>query len=138
MALSLDYDYNTGIEMSGMYFRIDKINFNDYAFQVIATGYASEQAYRDGKRPISEPRAYNLMGYDKRDIEQVFQFAYSVLKHHPAFEGADDVLENGQEPIDMLTNTIIEKDENGIRKGSPVIRNNKNEEVPVEESTEGE
>ena len=138
MALSLDYDYNTGIEMSGMYFRIDKINFNDYAFQVIATGYASEQAYREGKKPISEPRAYNLMDYSKSDIEQAFQFAYSVLKHHPAFEGAKDVMEDGQKPIDVLKDTIIESDENGIRKGSPVIRNNKNEEAPVEESTEGE
>lgn len=98
MALELDKDINTGIELSGMYFRIDKINFNDYDFQVIATGYASEKAYREGAVPISQPRAYTQRGYNRQDLLSVniFEYAYNCLKNTEAFKEAKDVFEKGQ------------------------------------------
>ena len=104
MALLLDKDINTGIELDNMYFRIDKINFNDHDFQVVATGYASEKAYQEGKLPISEPRAYTLKNYNRDELvkQNVFEFAYNCLKTAKAFEDAKDVFEPGQEQNEPL------------------------------------
>lgn len=93
MALILTNDPNTGIELQGLYFRIDKINFNDYDFQVVMTGYASEQSFKDGKLPIIQPKAYTF-GYDKNELANmnVFEFAYSIVKLHDDFKEAVDHL----------------------------------------------
>lgn len=126
MALTMDYDYNNGISLKGMYFRIDKISFNDTHFQVVATGYASEEAFRSGKLPISEPRAYTLENYNKQDIEAVFQFGYEVLKQHDVFKEAKDSLTEPQKKRTgevKLNKTKIESTPGGVRmKGSPVSR----------------
>lgn len=126
MALTMDYDDNKGINLQGMYFRIDKINFNDTHFQVVATGYASEEAFRSGKLPISEPRAYTLENYNKQDIEAVFQFGYEVLKQHDVFKDAKDSLTETQKERTRetrLNKTKIESTPGGVRmKGSPVSR----------------
>lgn len=114
MGLVMSHDINTGIEMDGMYFRVDRISCNDTHFQVVATGYASEEAYREGKMPISEPRAYDLMNYNKADISQVFAYAYEVLKMHPVFKQSDDVLEKGQSKRNVLEKTEIISGENGM------------------------
>lgn len=129
MALLLDYDFNSGIEQDNMYFRIDKINFNDTHFQVVATGYESEKAFRNGDLPISEPRAYTLENYNKKDIQSVFQFAYEVLKQYPIFKDAKDSLtesQKEQKPSTVLKNTEIEKSINGMRmKGEMISRHEK-------------
>lgn len=89
MALLMDKDPNTGIELNGMYYRIDKLNFNDYQFQIVVTGYASEQAYIDKMLPISQPRAYTF-DYDKSDLESnyIYSYAYNLLKTHEDFKQA--------------------------------------------------
>lgn len=99
MGLTMQRDANTGIELDGMYYRIDKINFNDYDFQVVMTGYASQQAYKEGNLPIAQPRAYTW-GYNKMDLPEVFEYAYSMIKQHDDFKVAEDVLENTEEPAD--------------------------------------
>lgn len=95
MALLLDKDPNTGLEISGMYYRIDKMNFNDYQFQVVVTGYASIDAYKNTKAPIAEPRAYTW-DYDKLDLTSselnIFEYAYNLLKSHDDFKEAVDHL----------------------------------------------
>ena len=98
MALQMNQDKITGVEIDGMYFRIDKINFNDKDFQVIMTGWASKEAYEQGKIPVSEPRAYTWGDYDKQYVDTVKQYAYALLKTHDNFAQATDVLEEGQEP----------------------------------------
>lgn len=124
MALKLDYDINTGIELKGMYFRVDRISFNDTHFQVVATGYSSEQAYKSGKMPVSEPRAYDLVNYNKEDISEVFSFAYDVLKQHNVFKNAEDVLDEGQEKKETLIKTKIVSGEHGLQqKGNDLVRN---------------
>lgn len=98
MGLTLDKDIHTGIELKGMYFRIDKVEFNDRDFQVVATGYASEKAYRDGSLPVSQPRAYTMHNYDREEMikSNIFEFAYNSLKTAEAFEEAGDVFEEDQ------------------------------------------
>lgn len=101
MALTINEDKITGIRLDGMYFRIDKISYNDHAFQIVATGYASEEAYRNGMVPISEPRAYTLTNLDKELVAGTTQLGYEILKQHPVFTDAVDVLEEKQtvEPV---------------------------------------
>lgn len=94
MALLLDKDPNTGLELNGLYYRIDKINFNDTQFQVVVTGYASEQAYKDDiSLPVSQPRAYTW-DYSKQDLVEsglnIFEYAYALLKQLDIFKGAVD------------------------------------------------
>ncbi|WP_414052878.1 hypothetical protein [Macrococcus animalis] len=94
MALLLDKDPNTGLELNGLYYRIDKINFNDTQFQVVVTGYASEQAYQDDiSQPIAQPRAYTW-DYSKEDLVtsglNIFEYAYALLKQLDEFKGAVD------------------------------------------------
>lgn len=90
----MNKDPNIGIGLNGMYYRIDKINFNDYQFQIVVTGYASEQAYIDKMLPISQPRAYTF-DYSKEVLSQsnVFEYAYFLLKGHPDFINSSDHIE---------------------------------------------
>lgn len=99
MALRVNKDMSTEIELEGMYFRIDKINFNHKDFQVTATGYASEQAYKNGAKPVVSTRYYTIENYDKEELEQsnVFTFAYKMLKETQVFQGVEDVFEEGQQ-----------------------------------------
>ena len=94
MGLTLNKDPNTGIELEGLYYRLDKINFNDFNFQVVITGYASQQAHQDGHLPIAQPRAVTW-DYSKEDLLNVniFEYAYTMLKTHEDFKSAEDVLE---------------------------------------------
>lgn len=99
MAVTLNKDPNTGLEVNGLYYRIDKINFNDFDFQIILTGYASEEAYRNRAYPLIQPRAYTLDGFDKDELatSNVYEFAYKYVKTIDGFKDADDVFEEGQE-----------------------------------------
>lgn len=92
MAILLNEDPNTGLTMDNMYYRIDKINFNDRDFQIVMTGYASEEAFRNGALPISEPRAYTFGNYGKENIPEIFAFAYNLIKLFPDFKNATDAL----------------------------------------------
>lgn len=98
MALRVNKDMTTEIELEGMYFRIDKINFNHKDFQVTATGYASEQAYKNGAQPVANTKYYTFENYDKKELEQsnVFAFAYKMLKETKMLQGVEDVFEEGQ------------------------------------------
>lgn len=93
MAITLDKDPNTGLEMNGLYYRIDKINFNDSDFQVVLTGYASESAYKNRAYPLIQPKAYTLQGFDKNELanNNVYEFAYKYVKTMQGFENAQDV-----------------------------------------------
>ena len=97
MGLTMSKDPNTGIELDGLYYRIDKINFNDFDFQVVMTGYANQRAFKEGNLPIAQPRAYTW-GYQKDDLLNVniFEYAYSMIKEHDDFKVADDVFESEQ------------------------------------------
>lgn len=92
MGLTMQRDANTGIELDGLYYRIDKINFNDFDFQVVMTGYASQKAYKEGNLPIANPRAYTW-GYHKVDVPEIFEYAYTMIKQHDDFKVAEDVFE---------------------------------------------
>jgi len=98
MALRVNKDMATQIELEGMYFRIDKINFNHKDFQVTATGYASEEAYRNGATPVVNTKYYTIQNYDKEELAQsnVFAFAYKMLKETEMLQGVEDVFEEGQ------------------------------------------
>lgn len=99
MAITINKDPNTGLEVNGLYYRIDKINFNDFDFQVVLTGYASEEAYRNRAYPLIQPRAYTLDGFDKEELanSNIYEFAYKYVKTIDGFKDADDVFEEGQE-----------------------------------------
>lgn len=99
MAVTLNKDPNTGLEVNGLYYRIDKINFNDVDFQIVLTGYASEDAFRSRARPLIQPQAYTLEGFDKEELIQsnVYEFAYKYVKTIDGFKNAEDVFEEGQE-----------------------------------------
>ena len=99
MAITINKDPNTGLEVNGLYYRIDKINFNDFDFQVVLTGYASEEAYRNRAYPLIQPRAYTLDGFDKEELANanIQEFAYKYVKTEAGFEDAEDVFEEGQE-----------------------------------------
>lgn len=101
MGLTMSKDPNTGIELDGLYYRIDKINFNDFDFQVVMTGYASQEAYQEQNFPIAQPRAYTW-GYNKNDLLNVsiFEYAYTMIKEHDDFKQAEDVLDDTEEQTD--------------------------------------
>lgn len=109
MGLTMQRDANTGIILEGMYYRIDKINFNDYDFQVVMTGYASQQAYQEQNLPISQPRAYTW-GYDKNELLDVsiFEYAYNTIKEHPDFQGASDVFESGADTEEQTDEPLLD------------------------------
>jgi|SRR5699024_2819420 len=108
MAITINKDPNTGLEVNGLYYRIDKINFNDHDFQVILTGYASEEAYRNRAFPLIQPKAYTIDGYDKEELanSNVFEFAYKYVKTIEGFEDAEDVFEEGQIEAQEIRNEI--------------------------------
>jgi|SRR5690625_563481 len=105
-------DANTGIILDGMYYRIDKINFNDVLFQVVMTGYASQQAFQDQNLPISQPRAYTWE-YEKNDLLNIsiFEYSYNMIKEHPDFKGASDVFENDADIEEHTDEVFNEYDE---------------------------
>lgn len=106
MAITMNRDPNTGLEVNGLYYRIDKINFNDYDFQIVLTGYASEDAFRNRAYPLIQPRAYTIDGFSKEELAQanVYEFAYKYMKTVAGFEAADDVFEEGQ--LEQLEGSI--------------------------------
>ena len=99
MAITMNQDPNTGVQLDGLYYRIDKMNFNDFDFQVVMTGYASKEAHDQKALPMAQPRAYTWE-YSKADLLDVniFEYAYKKIKEHEDFKDAEDVLEEGQEP----------------------------------------
>lgn len=106
MAITTDKDITTGLELEGIYYRIDKINFNDVDFQVTLTGYASEEAYRNRAYPLVQPRHFVQDGYDKEMLNNssVFEYAYDFVKSQEGFEAADDVFEEDQ--LEQLEGSI--------------------------------
>ena len=100
MALSMDYDPVTGIELAGMYYRIIYHNANETDIQMTVSGYASEKAFREmNARPIIPSRNYTF-DYDKAEFSESkpYQYMYELLKTHEDFKDATDVYEDGQEP----------------------------------------
>lgn len=137
MGLTVNHDKITGIKLDGMYFRIDKISYNDHAFQIVATGYASEEAYKSGAMPISDPRAYTLTNLDKEYVAQTTQLGYEILKQHPAFRESKDVFEDGQ-PDDMypiLKDVEIKQVDGHLQATAPLsekVREKYKEDAPAE------
>lgn len=120
MAISIDKDPITGLEVDGLYYRIDKINFNDKDFQIVLTGYASEDSFRNGSRPISQPRAYTLLDFNKEELanSNIYEFAYRYTKTIEGFENAIDVFEGNQkeetkvgEIEELKHDSIVEEEE---------------------------
>ena len=96
MALSQNHDKQTGLQLNGIYYRVDRVVINRKDIEIVVTGYASQEvAQLDYTVPLIQTRSYTFSEYDKNFIHDIpiFECAYKILKTHEDFKSAEDVLE---------------------------------------------
>ena len=96
MALSQNHDKQTGLQLNGIYYRVDRVVINRKDIEIVVTGYASQEvAQLDYTVPLIQTRSYTFGEYDKTFIHDnpIFECAYKILKTHEDFKSAEDVLE---------------------------------------------
>ena len=96
MALSQNHDKQTGLQLNGIYYRVDRVVINRKDIEIVVTGYASQEAAKlDYTVPLIQTRSYTFSEYDKTFIHDnpIFKCAYMILKTHEDFKSAEDVLE---------------------------------------------
>lgn len=116
MAITTNKDKETGLEVNGLYYTIDRISLNERDFQVIVSVYASEEAYRaPGRRSLRPASTYTLQDFDVEQLASmnIYAFAYDYLKSQDAFTEAEDVFEDGQletlEAREKIESQVIEE-----------------------------
>ena len=96
MAITQNHDGQTGLQLDGIYYRVDRVVINRKDIEVVVTGYASQEvAQLDYTVPLIQTRSYTFSEYDKNFIHDnpIFECAYKILKTHEDFKSAEDVLE---------------------------------------------
>ena len=96
MALSQNHDKQTGLQLNGIYYRVDRVVINRKDIEIVVTGYASQEVAKlDYTIPLIQTRSYTFGEYDKAFIHDnpIFKCAYMILKTHEDFKSAEDVLE---------------------------------------------
>ena len=99
MAITQNHDGQTGLQLDGIYYRVDRIVVNRKDIEIVVTGYASQEvAQLDYTVPLIQTRSYTFSEYDKNFIHDnpIFECAYKILKTHEDFKSAEDVFENEQ------------------------------------------
>ena len=94
MALTQNKDAVTGIELEGLYFRLNYFNVNETDFQIAVDCYASRETYLDNARPLRQTMYYTFP-YNKQEFAESspYEYMYGLLKSHDDFKSAEDVLE---------------------------------------------
>ena len=96
MAITQNHDGQTGLQLEGIYYRVDRVVLNRKDIEIVVTGYASQEvAQLDYTIPLIQTRSYSFSEYDKDFINNnpIFECAYNILKTHEDFKSAEDVLE---------------------------------------------
>ena len=96
MAITQNHDGQTGLQLDGIYYRVDRVVINRKDIEIVVTGYASQEvAQLDYTIPLIQTRSYSFSEYDKNFIHDnpIFECAYKILKTHEDFKSAEDVLE---------------------------------------------
>ena len=96
MAITQNHDGQTGLQLDGIYYRVDRVVINRKDIEIVVTGYASQEvAQLDYTVPLIQTRSYTFGEYDKTFIHDnpIFECAYKILKTHEDFKSAEDVLE---------------------------------------------
>ena len=96
MAITQNHDGQTGLQLDGIYYRVDRVVINRKDIEIVVTGYASQEAAQlDYTVPLIQTRSYTFSEYDKNFIHDnpIFECAYKILKTHEDFKSAEDVLE---------------------------------------------
>ena len=96
MAITQNHDGQTGLQLDGIYYRVDRVVINRKDIEIVVTGYASQEvAQLDYTVPLIQTRSYTFSEYDKNFIHDnpIFECAYKILKTHEDFKSAEDVLE---------------------------------------------
>ena len=96
MAITQNHDGQTGLQLDGIYYRVDRVVINRKDIEVVVTGYASQEVAKlDYTIPLIQTRSYTFSEYDKNFIHDnpIFKCAYMILKTHEDFKSAEDVLE---------------------------------------------
>ena len=96
MAITQNHDGQTGLQLDGIYYRVDRIVVNRKDIEIVVTGYASQEVAKlDYTIPLIQTRSYSFSEYDKDFINNnpIFKCAYMILKTHEDFKSAEDVLE---------------------------------------------
>ena len=96
MAITQNHDEQTGLQLDGIYYRVDRVVINRKDIEIVVTGYASQEvAQLDYTVPLIQTRSYTFSEYDKNFIHDnpIFECAYKILKTHEDFKSAEDVLE---------------------------------------------
>ena len=97
MAITQNHDKQTGLQLNGIYYRVDRVVINRKDIEIVVTGYASQEvAQLDYTVPLIQTRSYSFSEYDKTFIHDnpIFECAYMILKTHEDFKSAEDVLES--------------------------------------------
>lgn len=99
MAITQNHDGQTGLQLDGIYYRVDRVVINRKDIEVVVTGYASQEvAQLDYTVPLIQTRSYTFSEYDKNFIHDnpIFECAYKILKTHDDFKESEDVFESEQ------------------------------------------
>ena len=100
MAITQNHDGQTGLQLDGIYYRVDRVVVNRKDIEVVVTGYASQEvAQLDYTIPLIQTRSYSFSEYDKDFINNnpIFECAYLILKTHDDFKESEDVFEEPAE-----------------------------------------
>ena len=96
MAITQNHDGQTGLQLDGIYYRVDRVVINRKDIEIVVTGYASQEVAKlDYTIPLIQTRSYTFEEYDKNFIHDnpIFECAYKILKTHEDFKSAEDVLD---------------------------------------------
>jgi len=99
MGLQKELELNSGIVVENAYFRIDTISGNKNKISVSLVSYVSRKDFLEGKSTLNK-ESYSFKP-DIKDIGMNFiRQGYACIKNTEEFQGAVDVLETGQYPLD--------------------------------------
>src|SRR5699024_487112 len=96
MAITQNHDGQTGLQLDGIYYRVDRVVVNRKDIEIVVTGYASQEVAKlDYTIPLIQTLSYTFIEYDKMFIHDnpIFKCSYMILKTHEDFKSAEDVLE---------------------------------------------
>lgn len=99
MGLIKSITLNSGLEVNDAYFRIDSLHSDQVSCDITITAYISREAYLGGKAFLSAER-HDFKPETDDDAPNIFRQAYAYLKSVDDYRDAEDVLEDGQTPLD--------------------------------------
>lgn len=99
MGLLKTVTLENGIVIEGAYFRVDTVSGSKDRLTVSVNGYVSKDGFENGQSYLQQS-FYSFVPDVSDNANNFIRQAYAFLKDMDAYIESEDVLEEGQEPLE--------------------------------------